>query len=53
MNPQIVENARNIIDRRKDDLKETFDIDICVHRIEKLETAILNLTRKLDVKFKN
>lgn len=55
MNPQIVENARNVIDRRKDDRKEKQDIDTCIHRIEKLETAILTLTKKLDVvvKFEN
>lgn len=49
MNPQIVENARNVIDRRKDDQKEKLDIDTCIHRIEKLESAILKLTKKLDV----
>lgn len=48
MNPQIVENGRNIIDRRKDDQKETLDIDTCIHRVERLETAILTLTKKLD-----
>lgn len=48
MNPQIVENARNVIDRRKDDQKEKQDIDICIHRIEKLESVILALTKKLD-----
>lgn len=55
MNPQIVENARNVIDRRKDDQKEKLDIDTCIHRIEKLESAILTLTKKLDVivKFEN
>lgn len=55
MNAQIVENARNVIDRRKDDQKEKLDIDYCIHRIEKLETAILTLTKKLDgvVKFEN
>lgn len=47
MNPQIVENARNVIDRRKDDQKEKLDIDTCIHRIEKLESAILNLTKRL------
>ncbi|XP_055298914.1 transient receptor potential cation channel protein painless-like [Sitodiplosis mosellana] len=55
MNPQIVENARNVIDRRKDDQKEKSDIDTCIHRIEKLETVITTLTKKLDVmvKFEN
>ncbi|XP_037029499.1 transient receptor potential cation channel protein painless-like [Bradysia coprophila] len=55
MNPQIVENARNVIDRRKDDQKEKLDIDTCIHRIEKLETAILNLTKHLSgtVKLEN
>lgn len=48
MNPLIVENARNVIDRRKDDQKEKLDIDFCIHRIEKLETAILTLTKKLN-----
>lgn len=47
MNPQIVENARNVIDRRKDDQKEKLDIDTCIHRIEKLESAIVTLTKKL------
>ncbi len=53
MNPQIVENARNVIDRRKDDQKEKLDIDTCINRIDKLESAILGLTKKLDpiVKF--
>ncbi len=50
MNPQIVEIARNVIDRRKDDQKEKLDIDTCIHRIEKLESAILTLTKKIDVK---
>lgn len=49
MNPQIVENARNVIDRRKDDQKQKTDIDTCIHRIERLETAILTLTKKLNV----
>lgn len=55
MNAQIVENARNIIDRRKDDQKEKNDIDTCIHRIDRLETAILTLTKKLDrmVKFEH
>lgn len=55
MNPQIVENARNVIDRRKDDQKEKLDIDTCIHRIERLESAIVHLTKKLDVmvKFEN
>lgn len=55
MNPQIVENARNVIDRRKDDQKENLDIDTCIHKIAKLESAILTLTKKLDVtaKFEN
>lgn len=52
MNPQIVENARNVIDRRKDDQKEKLDIDACIHRIEKLESAILSLSKKLDVMIK-
>lgn len=49
MNPQIVENARNVIDRRKDDQKEKLDMDTCINRIEKLETAIISMTRKLNV----
>lgn len=49
MNPQIVENARNVIDRRKDDQKEKLDMDTCIHRIEKLESAIVSLSRKLNV----
>lgn len=53
MNPQIVENARNVIDRRKDDQKEKLDIDTCIHRIERLETAILTLTKKLNVVVKS
>lgn len=55
MNPLIVENARNVIDRRKDDQKEKLDIDFCIHRIEKLEFAILTLTKKLNkmLKFDN
>lgn len=53
MNPQIVENARNVIDRRKDDQKEKSDIDTCIHRIEKLETSIVTLTKKLDVMLKS
>lgn len=52
MNPQIVENARNVIDRRKDDQKEKSDIDTCIHRIEKLETVISSLSKKLDVMVK-
>lgn len=58
MNPQIVLNARNIIDRRKDDQKEKLDVNTCIRRIELLENAMLtmnNLSRKLDamVKFNN
>lgn len=52
MNPLIVENARNVIDRKKDDLKEKLDIDTCIHRIERLESAILTLTKKFDIKMK-
>lgn len=47
MNPQIVENARNVIDRRKDDQKETLDMELCINRIERLESAIVTLTKKL------
>lgn len=47
MNPQIVENARNVIDRRKDDQKETLDMELCINRIERLESSIVALTRKL------
>lgn len=55
MNPQIVENARNVIDRRKDDQKEMLDMNTCINRIEKLESAISSLTRKLNIllKFEN
>lgn len=52
MNPIIVENARNVIDRRKDDQKEKVDIDTCIHRIDKLESAIFTLSKKLDVMMK-
>lgn len=47
MNPLIVENARNVIDRRKDDQKETLDMELCINRIERLESSIVALTRKL------
>lgn len=55
MNPLIVENARNVIDRRKDDQKEKLDMDTCIHRIEKLESAIITMTRRINVllKFEN
>ncbi|XP_031618996.1 transient receptor potential cation channel protein painless-like isoform X2 [Contarinia nasturtii] len=53
MNPQIVENARNVIDRRKDDLKEKLDIDTCIHRIDKLDSAIVSIGKKLDVMMKS
>lgn len=49
MNPQIVENARNVIDRRKDDEKENLDIGTFANRIEKLESTIGALSKKLEV----
>lgn len=52
MNPIIVENARNVIDRRKDDLNEKIDENshtTCIHHIERLETTILALSKKVDL----
>ncbi|XP_037051125.1 transient receptor potential cation channel protein painless-like [Bradysia coprophila] len=52
MNPIIVENARNVIDRRKDDLNEKNDENshtTCIHHIERLESTILALSKKVDL----
>lgn len=46
MNPQIVENARNVIDRKKVDLAEKFDMDTS---LTKLESAVATLTKRLDI----
>lgn len=48
MNPIVVENARNVIDRRNDDQKEKDNVGSCTHCIERLEPILLELTRKVD-----
>lgn len=53
MDSQIVQNAKNLIERRRIDEKEKFEQDSYLNRIEKLETAIDLLTNKLNAESKN
>lgn len=50
MNPQIVENARNVIDRKKVDSTEKNDMDTS---LTKLESAVAMLSKKLVVLMKS